>query len=65
MQTKSQRTYELALSKLMELSPRFNPAEFMCDFEKSQENAIRVKFPNALIHGCLFHSTKVTMHFQF
>lgn len=58
MQTKSQATYELILEKLKELRPRFRPSEVMCDFEAAQENAWLSKFPNARVHGCLFHSSK-------
>lgn len=63
MQTKSQRTYELVIEKLKELCPRFQPEEIMCDFEVSQENAWRAQFPDAVIHGCLFHSSKVLWNF--
>ncbi|KAK3923979.1 Protein stu1 [Frankliniella fusca] len=58
MQTKSQRTYELVIDKLKELCPGFNPLEIMCDFEPAQEQAWNVHFPNAQVHGCLFHSCK-------
>lgn len=59
MQTKNQRTYELVLRKMVEIIPRFDPEEVMCDFEPAQENAVRTVFPRAAVHGCLFHSTKV------
>ena len=33
----------------------FNPPNFMVDFESGEHRAIRNCYPNATIHGCLFH----------
>ncbi|XP_034250360.1 uncharacterized protein LOC117650856 [Thrips palmi] len=58
MQKKNQTTYDLILQKLKDLRPSFRPREAMCDFEDAQINALKAQFPDILIHGCLFHSSK-------
>ncbi|XP_050065958.1 uncharacterized protein LOC126555038 [Aphis gossypii] len=39
------------------LKPGFNPKSVSCDFELSVINTIKKKYPDADIHGCLYHLT--------
>ena len=55
LESKLAESYTLALSIIKTAAPLFNPPNFMVDFESGEHRAIRNCYPNATIHGCLFH----------
>ena len=59
MRRRHTAAYRAALKKIAELSPRFNPSDIMTDFESAEQRALAMTFPNAVLHGCLFHYAKV------
>ncbi len=52
------RLFRLLQDKAAENNLIFNPQNFQIDFESSVVQSLRVIFPNAAIHGCLFHFTQ-------
>lgn len=59
MRKRNKGTYLAALEKLKTLVPRFEPLKIMTDYEGAEQNALAEAFPNAELHGCLFHYAKV------
>lgn len=55
---KKNQTYERLFKTLLELKPGLKPRSIACDFEQAAIKAIKNNFPEAQIHGCLFHLTK-------
>lgn len=53
MESRTQEAYLAVLQRLrdMGLSPRW----LMADHEQALQNALRVAFPDAEVHGCLWH----------
>ncbi|XP_052130928.1 uncharacterized protein LOC127751419 [Frankliniella occidentalis] len=58
MRKRSKSAYLAALEKLKTLVPRFKPEKIMTDYEGAEQNALAEAFPNAEVHGCLFHYSK-------
>ena len=52
---KRTKTYNNFLETVKALLPEANPTSFVCDFEKSLQNAISSTFEDATITGCYFH----------
>ncbi len=52
------RMFQLIKDMAFNNNLTFNPANFQVDFESSVIEAIKVSFPSAKIHGCLFHFTQ-------
>ena len=48
-------TYERLFRSVLQNKPELNPATVMTDFEAAARQAVSRVFPNAQIHGCLFH----------
>lgn len=60
MTDKKEETYqkflqELKLHALQQLELELSPQHILTDFEISMINVVRIEFPNANHHGCLFH----------
>jgi len=55
---KQEKTYDKLFDMLNLLKPGLNPRSVSCDFELSVINTIKKKYPDAEIHGCLYHLTK-------
>lgn len=52
---KTAETYNGILGALLDLEPNINPTDVMTDFEMAAINAVKINFPLAETHGCLFH----------
>ncbi|XP_018495154.1 uncharacterized protein LOC108864296 [Galendromus occidentalis] len=52
---KSQATYARMIGLICQAWPSFNPAVISTDYEKGLINSFIAAFPEAQIHGCLFH----------
>jgi hypothetical protein len=52
------RLFRLLQDKAAENNLIFNPRNFQIDFEFPVVQSLRVIFPNAAVHGCLFHFTQ-------
>ncbi|XP_052129972.1 uncharacterized protein LOC127751057 [Frankliniella occidentalis] len=61
MRKRTKATYTAVLEKLKELAPGFKPREVFADFEPGEQAALALAFPNATVHGCLFHYVKVVI----
>jgi len=59
MRKRTTAAYRAALEKLKSLAPRFKPSQIMTDYERGEQKALEEAFPNAELHGCLFHYAKV------
>ncbi|XP_018497233.1 uncharacterized protein LOC108865065 [Galendromus occidentalis] len=55
---KSENSYRRMIDLVMGAFPSLNPASIAMDFEMAVINAFIAAFPNAEIHGCLFHLVK-------
>ena len=58
MTAQSEKLYLETFECIRKLLPRFNPEKFLCDFERGLANAIEQVWPDAQLHGCLFHYTQ-------
>ncbi|KAK3907416.1 RuBisCO large subunit-binding protein subunit alpha, chloroplastic [Frankliniella fusca] len=58
MRRRTTASYTAALEKIKKLAPGFQPKKIMSDFERAEQNALEMAFPNAQLHGCLFHYAK-------
>lgn len=53
--SKTQRTYEHILQKLIEIEPSIQPKIVIMDFERAVINAVRLLFKSSQVAGCYFH----------
>ncbi|KAK3909688.1 hypothetical protein KUF71_017303 [Frankliniella fusca] len=58
MRKRTKEAYLAALEKIKSLAPRLNPQKIMTDYESAEQWALGRAFPNAELHGCLFHYSK-------
>ena len=59
MRRRTTASYRAALEMLKVVAPRFRPDQIVTDYEGAEQRALQEAFPNATLHGCLFHYVKV------
>ncbi|KAK3910410.1 Tryptophan 2,3-dioxygenase, partial [Frankliniella fusca] len=55
MESRTKSAYDAVFQLLKELAPNFRPNVIMSDWEYAQQAAWQEAFPNAELHGCLWH----------
>lgn len=59
MENRTQEAYMAVLLRLRDMG--LSPTWLMADHEQALQNALRVTFPGAEVHGCLWHYAIVSV----